>query len=170
MRASEFINKWKGEKDSDGTPLVGISVYWENIKSDCRVIELIGNQAWERIYDFTPPWYEREKRLSFRDFIKGGRQEYKGEISMEKGKIEYNKFEYIKKYGLMPPLSPRFVAFAEQSGSKGVLGDGNHRFLVADYIIHNENIGLIRDIEGAELDIICLQNFNEVIPFNPFCL
>lgn len=170
MTASEFINKWKGEKDSDGTPLVGIIVYWENIKPDSKVIRLIGNQAWERIYDFTPPWYAREKRLPFRDFIKRKGQEYQGEISMEKGKIGYNKFEYIKKYRLTPPLSTKFVAFAELSGSKGVLGDGCHRFLVADYLIHNENIDLTKDIEGAELDIICLQNFNEVIPFDPFYL
>ena len=168
MIASEFINKWRGKKDSDGTPLVGIIVNWENIKPDSKVIQLVDEQAWERIYDFTPPWYAREKRLPFRDFIKRRGQEYQSEISMEKGKIERNKFEYIKKHGLTPPLSSRFVAFADLSGSKGALGDGNHRFLAADSLIQSKDIHRAKEIKGVELDIICLQNFNEVIPFDPF--
>ncbi len=168
MKASEFVNKWRGQKDSDGTPLVGIVVYWQNIKPDSKIIQLLGERAWERIYDFTPPWYAKEKRLPFKDFIKRRRQEYQDEISMEKGKVEHNKFEYIKKYGLTHPLSARFVAFAEPTGFKGVLGDGNHRFLVADSLIQSNDIDFTRDIKGVELDIICLRNFNEVIPFDPF--
>lgn len=167
MNADEFIKKWEDKLDTDDTPLVGVDKNWDKIKDDSLVIQFKGEEAWQKIYKFTPPWYAYGMRLPFRDLIDSSR-EYQNEIKREKEKKEQNKFDYILKYGLSGPLSPTFIAFADLTGSRGVLGDGCHRFLVADFVIRDKMRDLSEDIKRTEIDIICLENFSEVLSFDPF--
>lgn len=166
MTASEFKDKWQNLVDTDLTPLVGIVVDWNCITSDAKVINYYGKGAWQKIYDFTPPWYEKENRRPFKEFT--GTSNYLKEICMEKEKQTFNKFEFIREHGLKNPLTPLFLAFSDISGKQGVLGDGCHRFLVADFLIREEKLNLDEDINKTQLDVICLKNFEDVIPFDPF--
>jgi len=168
MIAEEFVNKWLNLQNTDFSKRVGISVNWPAIKSESPVLNFYGQEGWKKVYDFTPPWYEKTERSSFKDLILGRSNNYLGEIEMEKKKKENNKFEFVKKHGLIYPLEPKFLAFSDGSGLRGVLGDGCHRFLVANYLINDENFNLVSDLDKTELDIICLDNFEQVIPFDPF--
>lgn len=168
MTAGDFVKKWRTLQDTDFSRLVGIEVKWDSIKPSSRVISYHGRDAWNKIYDFTPPWYVPSERKTFREMVDLKTSNYLNEIDMEKNKKSENKFEFIKKVGLKYPLEPVFLVFSNSSGTKGVLGDGCHRFLVASYLINVEKLNLASDINKTDLDIICLDNFEQVIPFDPF--
>lgn len=168
MNASEFINKWRDLDDTDKTPLVGIEKNWDKINELSQVKQYSGLDAWQKIYEFTPPWNDPGNRITFRDLIFQKKPFYIAEIEREKSKLNDNKFNFIITQGLVYPLDPKFIAFADMTGKRGVLGDGCHRFLVGDYIHRSGIRDLSEFINQAELDVIILENFHDVIPFDPF--
>jgi len=165
MNAEEFIWKWKYARDADSTPLVGIDVDWVRIGLNSEVCEFSGRTAWEKIYDLALPWFNQDRGKPIRVLLSEDSKEYLKVVREEQEKQPENKFEYIREVGLVAPLSPSFVAFADFHGSRGVLGDGCHRFVVADHLIRSEGLDLSGDLERTELDTIYLENLDEVIPF-----
>lgn len=155
MTAKEFINKWKASLNYLGLPSVGIHVGWEIIPADSGVDNLSGKEAWERIYDSTPPWFKSHK--TFRQLVKSKNADY---LQIVKEETENGKIEYYRKNGLR---EPHFCAFTKKGKIFTLLGDGNHRFLDCLHLIHDKNKNFDIDIRNATLDIINLQNFDEVL-------
>lgn len=154
MTATEFISKWSTAINYLGLPSVGIHKNWEKIPANSRVTQFYGTDAWNRLYHTIPPWYESPKK--FRQLIYENDSNYRGEILME---IANGKMQRFATQGLD---DPKFCAFANQDGSFILLGDGNHRFLDCSFLM---NLGkdFSNDILNAELDVIYLENFENVL-------
>ncbi len=154
MTAEEFIKKWRHLINYLGFPSVGIHVGWDIIPVDSKVESFSGKEAWEKIYNCTPPWFETPK--TFRQLIDGNGTNYRSEILKE---IINGKIQRFAIQGLEDPI---FCAFANQDGSFILLGDGNHRFLDCSFLM---NLGkdFSNDIGKTELDIIYLEKFEEVL-------
>lgn len=154
MTAREFIQKWSKAINYLGLPSVGIHKNWGKIPENSRVHQFYGNDAWNRIYDTTPPWFETPK--TFRQLIDNKDTNYRSEILKE---IINGKIRRFATQGLEDSI---FCAFANQDGSFILLGDGNHRFLDCSFLV---NLGkdFSNDIDKTKLDIIYLENFEEVL-------
>ncbi len=154
MTAEEFKNKWEELRTSMGNKVVGIDVCWPRIPPDSRVVQFFGEEAWNKIYDFSPPWdHKTNQRRSLRHWIEAQSPNYWGVIKKEG--ITY----HCSQDGLEYPF---FCAFADAAGLKGILADGNHRFLICDYLMRQGEV-FSRDIERCTLDVVCLSNLTEVI-------
>lgn len=154
MTADEFINKWMSAINYLQLPTVGIHVGWDRIPRDSNVSQFTGLEAWNKIYSFTPPWFQAPK--TFQQLIDDFDSNYKSEIVKE---IANGKMQRFASQGL---ADPHFCAFTDPSESIIILGDGNHRFLNCSYLM---NLGkdLSNDIARTELDIIYLSNFEEIM-------
>lgn len=155
MTAADFINRWRNSINYLGLPSVGIHVGWDLIPTNSRVERLIGKEAWEKIYSFTPPWFKSPKTFS-------GLLDSKDSdcLQIVKEETDNGKLEYYRKNGL---TDTSFCAFSKYDGSFVLLGDGNHRFLDCAYIIDVEKRNFAPDMEKASVDIIYLNNFDQVI-------
>lgn len=154
MTADEFINKWRPAINYLGLPTVGIHVDWDNIPSNSVVTQYSGRDAWDKIYNFTPPWFDQPK--TFKQLIDDFDANYKGEILAE---IANGKMQRYASQGL---ADPHFCAFTNPSESMIILGDGNHRFLDCSYLITLRK-NLNSDIDRSELDLIHLENFEDIL-------
>ncbi len=159
MTVEEFIKKWKDKRIPSGAPVIGIVVNWHKILPNAKVVQHFGEEAWNKIYDFSPPWnHETNQRRAFRHWIEAQSPNYWGVIKKES--ITY----HCSRDGLEYPF---FCAFADATGGKGVLADGNHRFLICDYL-KGQGQDFSKDIEQCTLDILCLPNLFEVIQVTVF--
>lgn len=154
MTANEFIQKWSNAINYLGLPSVGIHKNWNKITQESIVRQFQGNDAWEKIYETTPPWYKAPK--TFKELINDNDINYRKEIINE---IINGKIQRFAIQGLGDPM---FCAFANHDGSFILLGDGNHRFLDCSFL---KNLGkdFSDDISKTSLDIIYLENFEEVL-------
>lgn len=155
MNGKDFTNKWKDQKDPDGTSRVGIVVNWEEISLDAKVLQYSGKKAWNKIKEFAPPWHHEEGVVRpFSIWI--GSEKYLAEIEREK---LAGKLKYYEEHGLEYPF---FCVFANKDGSKGIVGDGNHRFVNIIYLI-DQGKDMESDIIRCTLEILCLDNLSDVI-------
>lgn len=154
MTANDFMNKWKDEKDPDGTPMVGIVVHWEKISPQSRVVQLLGQEAWQRMLEYAPPWHNAGVVKPFKQWI--GSEAYMEEIERER---QAGKLEYYENNGLEYPF---FCVFATGDGLRGVVGDGNHRFLNCEFL-EGQGKDFSQDIARCTLDVLYLPNLSEVI-------
>lgn len=155
MTATEFCKKWRSAINYLGLPAVGIHVNWEQIPADSLVKQVFGKKAWERLYEFTPPWFKEPK--TFRALINSKDSDCLQIVKEETGN---GKLDYYRKNGL---TDTSFCAFSNQDDSFVLLGDGNHRFLDCAYLIDVEKRSFASEIEKTSVDIICLNNFDQVI-------
>ncbi len=138
MTTEEFINKWRWQKDPDGSEMVGIVINWDKIPN------------------YAPPWhYEGGEIRPFSHWV--GSKSYLEEIERER---KAGKLSYYDEHGLEYPF---FCVFANADGSKGIVGDANHRFINCRYLIDYQSKDLKNDIARCTLDILCLENLKEVI-------
>lgn len=158
MKTQDFINKWRYAINYLNRPAVGIHVGWDIIPQDSRVEVMTGKEAWEKIYSFTPPWFQTPQ--TFQQLVDAKNQDFMQIVGEETGN---GKIEYYRKNGLQ---EPHFCAFSNQDGSFTLLGDGNHRFLDCLYLIHEENRNFDNDLQNTTLDIIYLENLPEVLKTN----
>jgi|SRR3990167_8933535 len=154
MTSGDFINKWRDQKDPDGTPLVGIVVNWEKISPQSKLVQFSGREAWQRMLEYAPPWHNDGTVKPFKQWI--GSRAYVEEIEREK---QAGKLGYYEKNGLEHPF---FCVFATEDGLKGVVGDGNHRFLNCKFL-EGQGKDFSQDIARCTLDILCLPNLSKVI-------
>ncbi len=154
MIGEEFITKWRNRCDPDGTPMVGIVVNWDKIQANSKVIQFLGKEAWEKILDYAPPWHIDGVVKPFKQWI--GDSAYLEEIEREK---QAGKLHHYERNGLEYPY---FCIFALEDCSKGVVGDGNHRFLNCRYL-ESEGKDLSKDISRCTVDILCVNNLSEII-------
>jgi len=155
MSSDEFINKWKNSINHLNRPSVGIHVSWDSIPEDSKVEQLLGKEAWDRTYGFTPPWFKKPK--TFQQLTESRDSDYQQIVNEEtvNGKIDYYKTNGLKE--------PYFCAFGNKDGSFVLLGDGNHRFLDCLHLIHEQGVNLDSDIGKMTLDIIYLDNFEDIL-------
>ena len=154
MTAEDFINKWRWQSDPDGTPMVGIVVNWDRIPLDSNVVTFMGADAWKKIMDYAPPWHNDGVVKPFSQWI--GSKGFSDEVESEK---KAGKLDYYNKHGLEYPF---FCVFATKDGSKGIIGDGNHRFVNCKYLQdHGKDLSM--DIARCRLEVICLDNLSEII-------
>lgn len=156
MDALDFIEKWTGEKDTDGTDAVGIAIDWTKIPLlDSRVLQFTGKEAWwNQIPKFHTPIWGSYDRTTLREWLNPKRQGYEKFIQDEKEKVEF-----YRKNGL---VYPEFCAFADEAGERGILADGSHRYIDCNYLIlQGEDFN--GDIEKCRLDVLCLPNLSEVL-------
>lgn len=155
MNAKDFIDKWRWQKDPDGTERVGIVVNWEGISMDAKVFQYSGEEAWKKIEEYAPPWHHEGGVVkSFSIWI--GSEKYLAEIEREK---QTGKLNIYDEHGLEYPF---FCVFATADGSKGIVGDGNHRFINCRYLI-DQGKDIKEDINRCTLDVLCLENLSEII-------
>ena len=155
MTAADFIQKWQNSINYLGLPSVGIHVGWDIIPADSKVDRLSGEEAWNKIYSCTPPWFKTPK--NFRQLVDAKDADYSQIVKEE---TDNGKIEYYRQKGLQEPL---FCAFATEDGSFMLLGDGNHRFLDCIHLIHDKNHNFNKDLTNTTLDVIYLANFNDVV-------
>lgn len=155
MTAEEFIKKWRYSINHLGFPSVGIHVDWNIIPTDSKVESLSGKEAWEKIYNCTPPWFKTPQ--TFKELVTSKNADY---LQIVQEEIGNGKIEYYHQNGLQEPY---FCAFARPNGSFLLLGDGNHRFLDCIYLIHDQNHNFDEDIKRASIDIIFLPNLVDVL-------
>lgn len=156
MTAQEFIKKWTNMWDLDGTPAVGIVINWKRIPLNSKVIQLLGRGAWNKIYQFSPPWdFGTNIRKPLRHWIDTKCPNY---LQLIVDETNNGKMQFYQNNGL---TYFDFCVFANTS-DKGVLGDGNHRFLICDYL-KSKGKDFSKDIERCRLEILYLENLEEVI-------
>ncbi len=156
MTADEFIDYWQNKLDHDGSFAVGIGVNWDRIKKESEVIQLHGDEAWHEIGNFYSPLWGGFDRTKLKEWLSPKRNDYSKFIDEEKSA---GKIDLYNSKGL---IYPEFCAFADESGAKGILGDGSHRYIDCNYLIM-EGRDLKKDIEKCRLDVICLPNIKEVL-------
>lgn len=154
MSAEEFIKKWVSAINYLGLPSVGIHRNWDKIEAGSKVIQYSGRDAWNKIFDFTTPWFKNPK--TFKYIINNNDPDYRGIVLEE---IINGKIQRMATQGLP---DPQFCAFADSVERITILGDGNHRFLNCNFLI-SLGRNFDSDINNTELDVIRLDNFNEVI-------
>lgn len=155
MTATEFINRWRNSINYLGFPSVGIHVGWDLIPTNSRVERLIGEEAWKKIYSFTPPWFKTPQ--TFQHLVDTKNADYSQIVKEE---TDNGKLEYYRKNGL---TDTSFCAFSNHDGSFVLLGDGSHRFLDCAYLIDVEKPSFAPETEKTSVDIIYLNNFDQVI-------
>ncbi|MFA4880009.1 MAG: hypothetical protein WC650_00095 [Candidatus Doudnabacteria bacterium] len=155
MTSEEFINKWRYSLNNSGLPAVGIHVDWDIIPVNSKVKSFSGKEAWEKIYNCTPPWFKTPQ--TFKGLVNTKNTDY---LQIVREETENGKIEYYRQNGLQEPF---FCAFANEQGSFILLGDGNHRFFNCVHLINNENRNFDKDLERTALDIIYLTNFVEIM-------
>jgi hypothetical protein len=155
MTVTDFIQKWRNSLNYLGKPSIGIHVGWDIIPINSKVESFLGKEAWDKIYDCTPPWFKTPQ--TFKELITSKNADY---LQIVQEEIDNGKIEYYCQNGLSEPF---FCAFAKPDGSFKLLGDGNHRFLDCLYLIHEKKKDLNSDIQNTALDVIYLQNFNQVL-------
>ena len=154
MTAKDFIQKWRHSINHLGLPSVGIHVGWDSIPVDSKVVCLSSKEAWEKIYNCTPPWFKTPQ--TFKELVISKNTDY---LQIVQEETANHKIEYYRNNGLHEPY---FCAFAKKDDSFAMLGDGNHRFFDCISLM---DIGkdFSNDIERAKLEIIYLKNFEEVL-------
>lgn len=156
MTAQEFINFWQNKKDHDSSPAIGIGIHWDKIAQDSKVIQYTGEGAWIKIGDFFPPLWGNFKRTLLKEWLDPTRPDYNKFIEEEKS------VEKVQLYDQKGLIYPDFSAFADESGLKGILADGSHRYIDINYLIINGK-KFDQEIEKCRLDVICLENLHEVL-------
>ncbi|HKC04653.1 MAG TPA: hypothetical protein VKC54_02170 [Patescibacteria group bacterium] len=154
MTTEDFVKKWRWQTDPDGTPMVGIVVMWDKIPLDSKVITFEGEDAWKKIMDYAPPWHNEGVVKPFSQWV--GSKGFNDEIESER---KHGKLKYYEENGLEYPF---FCVFATEDGSKGIIGDGNHRFVNCKYLV-DQGKDLGSDISRCTLEVLCLKNLPEVI-------
>ena len=157
MTATNFIEKWRWAKNYLGRPSVGIHVGWDQIPQDSKVKQLYEREAWEKIYEFTPPWFK--KPTTFKDLFKSKNSDYQQIVKEETGN---GKINYYRNKGL---TDTSFCAFSNPDESLVILGDGNHRFFDCAYLIE-EGYNFFPETEKVTIDLILLKNFEQVLQVN----
>ena len=155
MDALQFIVKWRASRNYLGLPSVGIHVSWDQIPLDSRIEQLVGQNAWDRLYDFTPPWFQEPK--TFHRLISTSDPDY---LAIVQEETNNGKLELYRNDGLRNPF---FCAFANHDGSFGILGDGNHRFVDCTYLIDQQARDFASDLSRCTLDVIYVANFDRVL-------
>ena len=155
MLVTDFINKWRNSINYLGLPSVGIHIGWDLIQTNAGVERFTCEEAWKKIYTFTPPWFKTPQ--TFQQLVDTKNADYSQIVKEE---TDNGKLEYYRKIGL---TDTSFCAFSNQDGSFVLLGDGNHRFLDCAYLINVERRSFASEIEKTSLDIIYLNNFDQVI-------
>lgn len=158
MKAVDYITKWRNSINYLNLPSVGIHVGWDLISHDSKVIILAGNEAWAKIYSFTPPWFKTPQ--TFQPLVDTKNLDY---MDIVKAETNNGKIDYYRQNGLQEPF---FCAFSNLNGSFTLLGDGNHRFLDCLHLIHEESRNFDKYIQNTQLDIVYLDNFDEVMKTN----
>lgn len=156
MNTNKFISYWRNKLDHDGSPAVGIGIEWDKVSQDSKVIQYTGHDAWNKIGDFYTPLWGGFDRTILKEWLNPDRSDYSKFINEEKSA---GRIHFYNKNGL---TYPDFCAFADYSGSKGILGDGSHRYIDCNYLIINGK-DFTEDIKKCRLDIICLKNFHDVL-------
>ncbi len=155
MTADEFIAEWKDKKDTDGTPAVGIGIFWHKVQpQNSTVQQFFGKEAWEKIGQFYAPNWGNFTRTTLNEWLDQSRPDYQKFIDEEKVKIEF-----YKQNGLIYPLFP---AFADKNGTIGSLGDGSHRYIDCNYLILN-GLDMSSDIEKIRLDVLCVPDITAIL-------
>ena len=155
MNTDEFIATWREMKDADGTPSVGIGIYWDNIQTqNSKVHQFYGAEAWEKIGLFYTPVWGNFRRTTLKQWLDQSRSDYLQFVDEEKVKIEF-----YDKNGMVYPL---FCAFADESGEIGVLGDGSHRYIDCNYLIFKGK-DLSNDIKNCRLDVLCVPDLAAIL-------
>lgn len=157
MSAVDFIEKWRLAKNYLGKPSVGIHVGWDQIPQDSEVKQLSGEEAWEKIYEFTPPWFK--KPTTFKDLFKSKNSDYQQIVKEE---TDNGKINYYKTKGL---TDTSFCAFSNPEESLVILGDGNHRLFDCVYLIE-KGYNFLPEIEKVTIDLLLLRNFDQVLQIN----
>src|SRR3989344_1756383 len=100
MNTDEFIATWREMKDADGTPSVGIGIYWDNIQTqNSKVHQFYGAEAWEKIGLFYTPVRGNFRRTTLKQWLDQSRSDYLQFVDEEKVKIEF-----YDKNGMVYPL------------------------------------------------------------------
>lgn len=155
MTTDGFCKKWRSATNYLGLPAVGIHVNWKQITEDSLVKQLFGKEAWEQLYEFSPPWFKKPK--TFRGLIDSKDSDC---LQIIKEEADNGKLEYYRKNGL---TDTSFCAFADSNSAFVLLGDGNHRFLDCAYLIDEEKRSFAQEIEKTSVDIIYFNNFDQVM-------
>ncbi len=155
MTAKDFIDKWRYSINHLNLPSIGIHVDWDNIPNNANVQTFYAEEAWEKLYSCTPPWFKVPQ--TFKQLTKTKNDDY---MQIVREETDNGKISYYRKNGLQEPF---FCAFANSSGSFILLGDGNHRLLDSLHLIHNEGQNFNKDIKRSVIDIIYLENFADVL-------
>lgn len=155
MTTTDFIRKWRNSINYLGFPSIGIHVGWDLIPAESRVESFSGKEAWEKIYNCTPPWFKIPQ--TFKELVKTRNTDY---LQIVREETENGKIEYYSQNGLREPF---FCVFADLNRSFLLLGDGNHRFLDCIYLMHDKNRSFDEDIKKTSVDIIFLSNFVDVL-------
>lgn len=155
MKAFDFCEKWSSAINDLGLRAVGIHVNWEQIPEGSSVKQLLGKEAWEQIYVFTPPWFKVPK--TFRNLIDSKDTDC---LQIVEEETDSGKLEHFRTNGL---TESSFCAFSNHNFSFVLLGDGNHRFIDCAYLIDVEKRDFTKDLGKISLDIIYLDNFDQVI-------
>ncbi len=153
MNALEFVSEWQNKKDPDGTPAVGIGIYWGMIKPSSSIEQYFGKEAWEKIGEYYAPIWGNFTRTKMKEWLNVEREDYQKFIDEEKIKIDF-----YRKNGL---IYPEFCAFPDFETSSGVLGDGCHRYINCNYLIMKENPSF--DVSKCRLDVVVVENLSEVL-------
>lgn len=156
MDINEFIKYWKGKRDHDDTPAVGIGINWDKIPQTSIVQQYFGEEAWNRIGDFYAPVWGGFKRTQLNEWLNPKRDDYDKFIAEEEA---VGKIDLYRKNGLMYTY---FCAFADKDGHLGVVGDGCHRYIDLNYLIMKGDIDG-DEIKKSRLDLIYLDNLEEVL-------
>lgn len=156
MTVNEFILYWQTKRDHDGSPAVGIGVHWDKIKQESKVLQFYGENAWEKIGEFYAPLWGNFDRTKLKEWLNPNRHDYQKFIDEEKsvGKIDLHATKGF--------ICSKFCAFADGYGTKGILGDGSHRYIDCNYLMM-KGIDLKEEIKKCRLDVMCLINIQEVL-------
>ena len=155
MTATDFIQKWQNSLNYLGKRSVGINVDWDIIPADSRIESFSGKEAWEKIYNCTPPWFKTPQ--TFKKLADTKNKDYLQIVGEE---TRNGKIEYYNQNGLREPF---FCVFADLNRPFLLLGDGNHRFLDCIYLMHDKSRDFDEDIKRTSVDIIFLSNFVDVL-------
>ncbi len=148
MNTDEFITTWREMKDTDGTPSVGIGIYWDNIQTrNSKVRQFYGEEAWKKIGLFYTPVWGNFRRTTLNEWLNQSRIDYQRFVDEERVKIKF-----YDENGIVYPL---FCAFADETGTIGLLGDGSHRYIDCNYLILKGK-DLSNDIKNCRLDVLCV--------------
>ena len=157
MTADEFLAEWKDKKDTDGTPAVGIGIYWPQVQpQNCTVQQFFGEEAWKKIEEFWAPYWGHFTRTALKEWLDQTRPDYKLFIDEERAA---GKIDLYDQQGL---IYPEFCAFADETGAVGSLGDGCHRFIDCNYLILNGK-DMSADIKNVRLDVLCVPDLTAIL-------
>lgn len=155
MTIETFLKKWMYPRIT-----IGIDSNHESFLGG-RIEQLSGKNAWEKIYDYYPPNWDFAKlfRKPFREWFTPDNKAYSKIIEEEKanGTIKDYRDKGLSDYN--------FCIIADNSNNFGVLVDGAHRFIILNFL-KRDGANIEGEIDKIILDVLYIDNFNVVIPYD----